>query len=156
MVFDPGKAEQMNELRLQNPDADLNTLAFLADVSASEINEYTFDNIGNPDVNANFGQVTSLLANEVQAIFPIPRTPPGTPVATDEFAFVTNVDIDKSVMEYTITAEASILIAKCIFTLVAVDAGQKVEIVKPKMRAAFMEASKNVYPTCAITKKCCN
>jgi len=70
--------------------------------------------------------------------------------------FVTNVDLDKSVMEYNITAEASILIAKCIFTLVAVDAGQKVEIVKPKMRAAFMETSNNVYPTCAITKKCCN
>ena len=70
--------------------------------------------------------------------------------------FVTNVDIGRSVMEYNITAEASILIAKCIFTLVAVDADQKVEMVKPKMRAAFMEASKNVYPTCAITKKCCN
>jgi hypothetical protein len=70
--------------------------------------------------------------------------------------FVTNVDIDKSVMEYNITAVASILLVKIIFTLIACDTEEKVEIVKPKMRAAFMEASNNVYPTCAITKKCCS
>ena len=70
--------------------------------------------------------------------------------------FVTNVDIGRSVMEYNITAVASILLVKIIFTLIACDTEEKVEIVKPKMRAAFMEASNNIYPTCAITKKCCS
>ena len=127
MVFDPGKAEQMNELRLQNPDADLNTLAFLADVPASEVDEYTFDNIGNPDVNANFGQVTSLQANEVQAIFPIPRTPPGTPVATDEFAFVTNVDIENTVPPVTPVATDEFAVEIDTNNTETINVGQEIE-----------------------------
>ncbi len=64
MVFDPAKANQMNELAQQNPDADLNTLAFLADVPASEVDNYTIDRNATPIINQDFGRVNSVQATQ--------------------------------------------------------------------------------------------
>ncbi len=64
MAYDPAKANQMNELAQQNPDADLNTLAFLADVPASDVDNYTIDRNATPIINSNFGRVSSVQATE--------------------------------------------------------------------------------------------
>ena len=68
--------------------------------------------------------------------------------------YTVNCKPDDSEVTYEITAEEGTLIAKFIFMLAAQDVNKKVEMLKPKMRAAFMEASNNLFPTCGFTKKC--
>ena len=68
--------------------------------------------------------------------------------------YTVNCDLEHSEVEYEITSEADTLVAKLIFMLAPKDESMKVEVLKPKMRAAFMDASNNLFPTCSFTKKC--
>ena len=67
--------------------------------------------------------------------------------------YTVNCDLEASTIEYEITAVADVLVAKMVFMLAPKDETRKVEMLKPKMRACFMEASNNLFPTCAFTKK---
>ena len=67
--------------------------------------------------------------------------------------YTVNCDLERSSIEYDITAELDVLVAKMVFMLAPKDETRKVEMLKPKMRACFMEASNNLFPTCAFTKK---
>jgi len=62
--YDQAKADQINQLAQQYPDYDLNTLAFLSDVPASDVDNYTIDTTGTPATNADYGQATSVQATE--------------------------------------------------------------------------------------------
>lgn len=56
--FDQSKADKINQLAKENPDYDLNTLAFLADVPASDVDNYTINTNAAPENNANYGKAT--------------------------------------------------------------------------------------------------
>ena len=65
MAFDPAKAQRMNQLAQQYPRAPIGTLATLANIPASEIGNYTQDDISTPGRNANFGRIVKTQATEV-------------------------------------------------------------------------------------------
>jgi len=65
MAFDPAKAQRMNQLAQQYPRAPIGTLATLANIPASEIGNYTQDDISTPGRNANFGRIVQTQATEV-------------------------------------------------------------------------------------------
>ena len=67
--------------------------------------------------------------------------------------YTVNCDLDNSEVEYEITSEADTLVAKMVFIVAPKDDCKKVEMLKPKMRAVFMDVSNNAFPTCSITKK---
>ena len=73
--YDPAKAARMNALAQQYPNAPIGTLATLANVSVSDLGNYTNDSVGTRAVNANFGRVTSEASQTVQSTDTARNTP---------------------------------------------------------------------------------
>jgi hypothetical protein len=65
--YDPKKAARMNQLAQIYPKAPLGTLATLANISVSDLGNYTTDSVGTRAANANFGRVTSETSQNVQS-----------------------------------------------------------------------------------------